>query len=289
MVTPTPDANHGLSRRQLLAASIVIATSMAACSRSTSTPTPATVTELVAADPFYVAHRGGGRNWPEMTAYAYAQAAQLPFVKAIEISVCVSSDNVLVCSHDANTLRMTGANHEIEATDWATLSPLMVTAAETDDPSQPARPLTRLDDVIDAHLGRLVCFVEPKTHATNGPLFDRMIAAGQPERVVWKQPINSTLFPQAKAAGFGTWGYVLDEPAHLTRLDEFAADPAIDMLGVAVTQTPAIVDRVIQLARANGKQVMMWPVSTTSERSYALSSGARGLMTPDIAHLPLSA
>lgn len=245
------------------------------------------MTDLVAADPFYVAHRGGGRNWPEMTAYAYDQAARLPYVKAIEISVCVSSDNVLVCSHDANTRRMTGASYEIAATEWGTLSHLMVTAAETDDPSQPARPLTRFDQVIDAHLSRLVCFVEPKTHVTNEPLFERMTAAGQPERVVWKQPINSTLFPRAKSAGFATWGYVLDEPAHLTRLDELAADPDIDMLGVAVNQTSAIIERVTHLAKANGKAVMMWPVSTKSEMSYALSSGARGLMTSDIAHLPL--
>lgn len=44
---------------------------------------------------------------------------------------------------------------------------------------------------------------------------ERMIAAAQPERVVWKQPINSTLFTKAKAAGFATWSYLLDEPAHL--------------------------------------------------------------------------
>lgn len=276
-----------ISRRHLLVAGLAIASSVSACSRNSPEPL-ATVSTLLASNPFYIAHRGGGRNWPEMTAYAYDQAARLPYLKAIEISVCLSADNVLVCSHDANTERVTGTSLEIAGTDWSALSRLMVTSAETDDPTQPSRPFTRFDDVIDAHLNRLVCFVEPKTDRTNGLLMERMIAAAQPERVVWKQPINSTLFTKAKAAGFATWGYLLDEPAHLSRLDEFAADPAIDLIGVAVNQTAEITERVMRAAQANDKPVIMWPLSTVADRTHALSSGARGLMTSDIAHLPLA-
>lgn len=262
---------------------------LSACNRTPSPPASApTVAKLVANSPFYIAHRGGGRNWPEMTAYAYDQAADLPYVKAIEISVCVTSDDVLVCSHDSNTIRMTGVNYEIAKTDWATLSGLMVSSAETDNPSQPAQPLTRFGDVINAHLSDLVCFVEPKTHITNKPLFDLMVSTGQPERIVWKQPVNSTLFTNAKAAGFSTWGYVLDELPHLSRLDEFAADPSIDMLGVAVDQTPAVTERVLRAAADNHKPVIMWPVSTVADREHALTSGARGLMTSDILHVPAS-
>ena len=66
------------------------------------------VAALTADDPFYIAHRGGGGNWPEMTAYAYAQAAQVAEIKALEISVCLSADGVLVCSHDPTTTRLTG-------------------------------------------------------------------------------------------------------------------------------------------------------------------------------------
>ncbi len=285
--SPTPNSTPRFSRRNLLVAGLAVATSVSACSSTTPNP-PATVSTLLADNPFYIAHRGGGRNWPEMTAYAYDQAAKLPYVKAIEISVCVTADGVLACSHDPNTERMTGTSLEIAATDWATLARLQVTSAETDDPAQPSRPFTRFDDVIDAHLQRLVCFVEPKTHPTNGPLMERMIATAQPERVVWKQPINSVLFTEAKAAGFATWGYVLDEPAHLNRLDEFAADSAIDLIGVSVNQTPEITERVVRAAEAHGKPIIMWPVSTVADRTHALSHGARGLMTSDIVHVPVS-
>ena len=79
-----------ISRRTLLGG--VLAAAVAGCGRPRS-PTPDnefSVAALTAADPFYIAHRGGGGNWPEMTAYAYAQAAQVPGIKALEISVCLS-------------------------------------------------------------------------------------------------------------------------------------------------------------------------------------------------------
>jgi glycerophosphoryl diester phosphodiesterase len=171
-----------------------------------------------------------------MAAFAYSQAASLPFVHAIEISVCRSSDGVLVCSHDPDTLRVTGVAHEVAQTDWATLSSLMVTSQYTDDPQQPARPMGRLDDVIGTYIGRLVVFVEPKTLDAAAPLMQTLVALNQPERTVWKQYVNSPNFTAAKSHGFATWGYVLNEPAHLDHLEQFAANPAIDMLGIGKDQ-----------------------------------------------------
>lgn len=168
------------------------------------TPTPAptpTHEGLSAQRPFYVAHRGGGANWPEMTAYAYRQAAALPFVQAIEISVCRSADGVLVCSHDPTTLRVTGADHEISTTNWSTLSRLMVTPEYTDNPDQPARPFSRLDEVLDDYIQRLVVFIEPKTSDANDPLLLKLIMLNQPQRTVWKQPVNSPKFLAAKEHG----------------------------------------------------------------------------------------
>lgn len=282
-----------ITRRGLLLGGAAVVASMAACSSPSPSPSSATkpaaytFANLISTNPFFVAHRGGGRNWPEMTAYAYDQAAALPYVKAIEISVVISADGVLVCSHDPNTIRVTGVDHEIEKTPWSTLSELMVTAAETDDPSQPARPLTRFDDVIDAHIENLVCFVEPKTQLTAEPLMERMIAAGHPERVVWKQPITSGRFARAKEAGFHTWGHGMDE-SRLPMLARWAADPNIDMLGVGLHEPDAVFRDTIQAAKANGKKVITWPVMAAEEKARALQLGISGLMTSDIVHVPPS-
>lgn len=281
-----------VTRRELLLGGIALVASASGCEspRSPAVATKRAVytfADLVSTNPFFVAHRGGGRNWPEMTAYAYEQAAKLPYIKAIEISIVVSLDGVLVCSHDPSTKRMTGVDYEIEKTTWPTLSGLMVTAGETRDPAQPSRPLTRLDEVIDVHLKNLVCFVEPKTRRTAEVLLERMIAAGHPERVVWKQPITSGRFAAAKEAGFHTWGHGVDE-SRLPKLAGWAADPTIDMLGVGLDQPATIFRETVRAAQANGKSVMTWPVRTLEEKSRALQLGISGLMASDIVQVASS-
>jgi len=286
-------ARESFGRRELLAGGLGLL-ALSGCStiadliRPKPTPrVPATFADLVGDNPFYVAHRGGGDNWPEMTSYAYEQAAQLPYVKAVEISVCISADGVLVCSHDANTSRMTGVDLDIGNTDWDALSRLRVVADYTDTPIQPSRPFSRFDDVIEQHLPNLVAFVEPKVPAAVGPLMARLKQLDQPERTVWKQPINQLNFGTAKANGFHTWGYVLNEPGHLgERLPRFAADPAIDMLGIGKTEVDDIVHRVAGLASQNGKATMMWAIQRVPERTRGLSLGCRGMMTSNIVGIP---
>lgn len=78
-----------------------------------------------------------------MTGYAYSEAVKLPGLQAIEISTQITKDGVLVCSHDANLLRTTGRNVVIGDVDWADISNLLVGAAGTLTPSQPARGLTK--------------------------------------------------------------------------------------------------------------------------------------------------
>ncbi len=235
---------------------------------------------LTSTDPFYIAHRGSGGNWPEMTAYAYQQSAKVPGVKALEMSVCITADGVLVCSHDPTTERLTGTSYTIADETWATLSSLKVSAFQTTDPSQPAQPLTRFDDVVDAYIGKFVLFVEPKVNGAVGPLLTRMADLDQPERVVWKQPVNSTVFSDAKRHGFGTWGYVLNESAHIgANLTRFAAAPEIDMLGAPQSESDDFIRAVVTAADANDKPTISWAIRDFVDRDRVTGLGVRGLMT----------
>lgn len=271
-----------LGRREFLlgAAAAMTAPLLGCAPQPQPLPEPVTFDKLVADKPFYIAHRGGGRDWPEMTAYAYEQAAALPGLKALEMSVCISRDGVLVLSHDQNTRRVTGSDHVIADTDWATLSELTVTAEHTLDPGQPGRPFSRFDEVLEKYLDRFVIFVEPKLSAAADPLFAVLAGSGtNAERVVWKQPINSTRFARAKEAGYHTWGYVLDEPAHVgANLTRYAASEHVDMLGAEKSARPDLVRAVSSAAAANGKLTIMWPVVTREERKRALDAGFTGLM-----------
>ena len=273
-----------LTRRAFLGGALALAAAGAGC----STPRPnaaraPTVETLTVARPFYIAHRGGGGNWPEMTAYAYAQAAKVPGLQAMEISVCLSADGVLVCSHDPTTARMTGTAYTIAEQTWATLSTLKVSAAETSEPNQAGQPLTRFDDVVEAYIDQFVLFVEPKVRQAADPLMVRMAALDQPERVVWKSPINSPRFAEAKRRGFGTWGYVLNEPAHTgDRLTRFAASPDIDLIGAPQGESEPFITQITQAGRAHGKQTIAWPIRSPAERDRVMGLGCTGMMTTDL-------
>ncbi|MET1006932.1 MAG: glycerophosphodiester phosphodiesterase family protein [Propionibacteriaceae bacterium] len=254
--------------------------------QSGSDQPPPTVSTLIRDRPFYIAHRGGGGDWPELTAYAYEQAAKLPGLRALEFSVCQTADGVLVCSHDKSTERATGTPYVIAEQTWQTLSTLMVSARETNNPSQPAQPFTRFDDVIDRYVRDFVVFVEPKDKIAASNLMAKMISLGQPERVVWKQPINSSLFATAKQHGFGTWGYVLNEPGHLgDNLARFAASSDIDMLGAPRAESDAFVADIVAAADAHAKTTIMWEIRDVADRARALRLGCAGQMTSHIAEV----
>jgi glycerophosphoryl diester phosphodiesterase len=161
-----------------------------------------------------------------------------------------------------------------------------VSARQTNDPGQPAQPLTRFDDVADAYIDRYVLFVEPKDSIAADGLMAKMVDLDQPERVVWKQPVNSTRFVTAKAHGFTTWGYVLNEPAHLgDNLTRYAAAPEIDLVGAPRAESDEFVATVVSAARACDKTTIMWEIRNVEDRARALRLGCRGLMTSDIAEV----
>jgi glycerophosphoryl diester phosphodiesterase len=278
-----------ISRRTLLGGAVAALAVGSGCSTRCRPPTasrPATTTSLREADPFYIAHRGGGGNWPEMTLYAYQQAAKVPGLRALEVSVCLSADGVLVCSHDPTTLRVSGVDYTIAAETWPTLSTVMVTADATADPAQPARPLSRFDAVAGEFLDRFVFFVEPKVQPAAQPLMDALTAAQQAPRVVWKQYVNSAWFDRAKQNGFTTWGYVLNQPSHLgANLEGFAAKPAIDMLGAPLSESDDFIRTVVRAGAAHDKPTIAWPITSDADRKRAVDLGCVGLMTSTIAEV----
>lgn len=214
-----------------------------------------------------------------MTAYAYAQAARLPGLRALEVSVCRTADGVLVCSHDPTTTRTTGTEYTIAEQRWADLAALRVTAAATTDPAQPAQPLARFDEVAETYLDRFVLFVEAKVGAAVAPLLQTLASAGQPQRVVWKAPVNSRTFAAAKDLGFTTWGYVMEEPAHLGPLRRFAAAPEIDLLGAPRAAPDGVVSTISRAAQDNGKVTISWTIRSRADEQRVTRLGCRGLMT----------
>ena len=243
-----------------------------------------TITQLLAHEPFYIAHRGGGNNWPEHTFRSYSSAANHG-LKAIEVSTQMTSDGVIVCHHDTSTLRMTGTDLTIASSTKAQLDALTNSAAFTDNPGQNREPIPTLASVLSAYAANHVLFIEPKS---GGALPAAVMAAidatpGRTDRIVWKQPINSSLWATAKAKGYATWGYVLSgDTAHTNNLDALINNPNLDMVGVERTASDVFVADIVARATAAGKRTIMWEIRSIVDRDRALALGCVGMMTANL-------
>ncbi len=276
-----------VSRRTLLAgglASLVVgASACRAPASEIADPDALTTRRLIQESPFFIGARGGSRDWPELTVFGFEQAAAIPAIKAMEIWVCRTADGVLVCSTDPTTKRLTGQDYTILKETWATLSSLQVTARETRDPQQPAQPFARVEDILERFIDRFVLCFEPRVNEAMTNLMALLISTGKPERIVWKQPINSLQFASVKQQGFSTWGYVLDEPAHTgDNLKRLAQSEMVDMLGVSITRGKKFVEKVVEAADQNAKPTIAINVDERALLPQALKLGCTGISSKPI-------
>lgn len=234
-----------------------------------------TVAKMLAEPTFYWSHRGGGNNWPEMTMHAYTQSI-LWGANCIEISVQRTSDGVWIGSHDASTLRVTGVDKQIKNTTWAELQPLMTSASATNNPSQPARPLVKLTDVLDLYSQSHVIVLDNKSGANTTEFLDLMEQYDPThERLIWKGYRTGTSAPYAaQARGFTTWGFMYDADATNAALDL----GCWDLLGLNYDATEAEWSAI----KAHGKPVVAHIINSAAAATMALSKGADGLQCSNV-------
>lgn len=240
------------------------------------------ITDLLSTNPFYIAHRGSGDNWPEHTMRGFKSSAYWG-LKALEVSVNITSDNVMVVHHDTTTTRMTGQALTIASSTAAQLDALTNTAALTDNTGQIRQPIPRLSEVMAAFASNHVLFIEAKTGgAWQSTLLDYMLTfPNATSHLVWKAPIIAG-FAGAKSRGFKTWGYLQqDDPAHAD-WQGLVAKTDVDWIGVSHTATDAYIQGVVALANSLNKKVIMWEIHSVADRNRAAGLGVQGMMTSNV-------
>jgi glycerophosphoryl diester phosphodiesterase len=236
------------------------------------------ITAMLSESPFYVAHHGGNDNWPEMSLYAYTQSGFWG-VGAFEISMARTSDGVWFGLHDDTLDRTSGTTNFIPSEHtWAEVQAYQITAAFTDDPSQPTRPYMRWNEIIDAYYSSHIIFVDPK-HATDfrEELLDMMdnLPGTPTDRLVAKYFGVASLWAQsARARGYKTWGYFYE--ANLADIPTF--EGYYDYLGMEYSASQSTWDAIT----AYGKPVIGHIISTTVQANDALTKGAAGLMVEGV-------
>ena len=239
-----------------------------------------TVDALFKNDPFYIAHRGSGDNWVEHTMEAYTRSVDAGAL-AIEVSVRSTSDGVLVCHHDANTMRTTGIDKPIAQTTWAELSKVRNDAREWLGPAAAIQPVPLLKDVLDKFSATMVLFIEDKADTNTHQLLDLMDTYPESKsHFVWKQWAGSKPGRVAAKRGYLRWGYITEDL--IPRVAELA--PEFDYLGVNAGFTDQQMKQVVAL----GKPVICWEVHRRSQRDHLVKLGVQGMMCSNIPHVTSS-
>lgn len=238
----------------------------------------ANVDNMLTHSPFYLAHRGGGAWWPEMSLQAYTQSV-LWGAKALELSLQRTSDGVWFGLHDP-TLDRTSGTSGFDAADhtWAEIQALSITAAETTNPGQLTQPYMRFEEIMDAYYNTHVIFIDPKeavTHASE--LLDMMDALpGTPtDRLVAKYYGPTPVWANAaRARGYKAWGYfyTVNQAVFATYQGNY------DFLGLEWNAAQSVWDDILSF----GKPVIGHVVTTSAQASTALTKGASGLMVSGV-------
>lgn len=235
------------------------------------------VDAMLAAQPFYIAHRGGSANWPEFSMSAYSQAVDWG-VGALELSVSRTADGVFFGLHDATLDRTSEVSGNVDPTKltWGALTSQYKNKLNAPTPS--GVDYTSANDIFAAFAKDHVIFVDPKyvgNTEQRTDLIKLMLSYAPADHWVLKGYYDdSSLTPLAHQYGIRTWGYYF--PGDVAKLDQTADN--WDMLGLQVSAS----DAQWQQVKAKGKPVIAFFISNQSELAEANRKGANGMMVSDV-------
>lgn len=243
----------------------------------------ASVTSLLAIDPFYVAHRGSGGEFPEHTLAGY-DASVNAGARAIEVSVNTTADGIPVCHHDQTLDRTTSGTGAVADRPYAALRETVTVdvGASLLGAGWSSQRLPTLREVLDRYLGRVVIFLEAKSNPSV-PAVQALLGQypGAQKSVVWKAYYGSNTLSWAKANGFTVWAYV-DASTTDTQMDAVSAN--VDIWGVPHTMADSRIAAIV----ARSKPVMCWEVHRRSEVTRLTGLGVQGLMCSQYLYLSRS-
>ena len=237
-------------------------------------PTP--ISEWLATDG-RIAHRGGSRDWPEMSRLAYDGALAAGY-RALEISLARTSDGVWFGLHDRSLDRTSGTDDLIAATStWKQVQKLRITADESDLGNPTHQPYLTLEEFLDRYYGKAVLFIDvKKASGHTDELLDVLDSLpGDPTRSIVAKHVWRTSKPwlaEARERGYTTWRAF--RPSHdFTRHHEDA-----DILGMSYRASTCAWNEI----RALGKPVIAHVVPHARGAAVALDKGADGLMVSGV-------
>lgn len=237
-----------------------------------------TVTAMLAANPFYVAHRGGSRDWPEMSLYAYTQSGYWG-AGALEVSVARTSDGVYFGLHDADINRTSGTTGLGAASTmtWAQIQGYQILGSmAANNPAQPNRPYMKLDDLLRIYSSHVI-LIDSKY--VSGTYYSELIALmntapnNPTQRLMGKSyGVGASWSNACHAAGYQTWGYYYD--TDYTPTNNIATNyTSYDILGLDYNASQAAWTYILGLGKPVMAHILPDANAFTTAQTKAAASG----------------
>jgi Glycerophosphoryl diester phosphodiesterase family len=283
--------SRGVSRRTVVALSVGAGVALLAAGAAVVTPlltgrggllgpAPTPTPTSTPSATLTVAHRGGSRDWPEMSMLGYANSAKLG-AQALEISLARTKDGVWFGLHDPTLDRTSGTTGFVAADHtWQEVSQYRITAAQTTNPAQPAQPYLRFEELVDAFAASRVIYVDPKiVPAQHHPELFAMMSRVPAPTFVAKGYCTATGWAQeATRRGYRTWGYYYAADLHSDPHLLETTQSRWTTLGLDYTASPAVWKQV----KAYGKPVLAHVVPDAEAAKSALQRGADGIVASGV-------
>jgi len=275
------------SRRAVLAGAagtaVLVGAGVPVALHLASRPRGKLVPALLEAPRFHIAHRGGSRNWPEMSLQAYRSAVDSG-VDALEVSLARSSDGVWFGLHDATLDRTSGTAGMVAAEHtWAEINTQRIRPPDGGPAGQAPQPYLRFEELAAAYAGTHSIFVDPKVvpkahYPELLDLMDRSVARPQDSFVAKYYCTGRSWAELARRHGYRTWGYYYGREIADGTTPLAESHQRWDLLGLDYDASPEAWRTVLGL----GKPVIGHVVPDRTGADRALAAGARGLMVSGV-------
>ena len=267
------------------------ASGLAACTTEPAEPWSVERWSRERGDHYLVAHRGSGDVVPEHTIEAYRAALDWG-ARCLEVSVCRSSDGVLVCNHDLTLDRTTDLTGPVSTRTIAQLDEGRVDIPRLGPRWQGAgRPrIAHLDAVLDLVGDRAVMCLEAKDDSAFPALLDVVRRRELTGQVYVKAHASSGRIEQARRAGLPVFAYLGSaREVSAAALDALAArlDRARDVIVIPAFSDGGIwlADDLVRHALATGPEVWVYPLHRRSDVAHFADLGVPGALAASYGYL----
>lgn len=227
------------------------------------------VSELLRIPNFIVAHRGGSLGWTESTEQAYTDSMAYG-VDAVEISCARTSDGVWFANHDNNLKSLGGPDKDTSTMTWAEVQAAMQ--------HLPDKMPCRLEWLLETYGESTVIVFDPKySHPRRSEYFE--ILAPYRNRVFIKFFGDLfSLFDEARARGFASWGYAYESSKTSPWWNEFAAGTHLDVLSITWDASKETYDQLLLAGKPIVSHITGWP----NQAQAAAAKGATGTIASGV-------